>query len=117
MYGERVEFVTLKDNSERLFVKKYSGGKIVDPYQVYDEIDISGDFNEKSEITKLSRKIFIDKDNACVTDGIEIDENKLRQLSNKLIYRNSIYSLPTFKIIQSMLKEIIDQEDIEIIAP
>jgi hypothetical protein len=61
-------------------------------------------------ITKLNRKIFIDNGNVCVTNGL--DENKLQQLSNELIYRNSVYSSTIFKIIQSMLNEIIDQEDI-----
>jgi hypothetical protein len=103
----QVEFITLK-NTERLVncIANYS--KLVDPYQVYDEIDISDDFNKTSVITKLNRKIFINNGKVCVTNGL--DENKLQQLSNKTI---SIYSLSTFKIIQSMLNEIIDQVDIK----
>jgi hypothetical protein len=88
--------------------------KLVDPYQVYDEIDIFNDFNDTSVITRLNRKIFIDKNgNVCVTNGIDVDENKLQQLSNKIIYRNSIYTLSTFKIIQNMLNEIINQNEIK----
>jgi hypothetical protein len=42
-----VEFITLKNNSERLVVNYYdSYNKLLDPYQVYDEIDISDDFND-----------------------------------------------------------------------
>ncbi|GES90931.1 hypothetical protein GLOIN_2v1784920 [Rhizophagus clarus] len=89
--------------------------KLIDPYQVYDEIDISDDFNETSAITKLNRKIFIDNDSVCVTNGL--DENKLKQLSNKIIYNNSIYNSSTFKIIQNMLNEIIDQVDIKKVLP
>ncbi|GES75057.1 hypothetical protein GLOIN_2v1842993 [Rhizophagus clarus] len=102
---EQVEFVTLKDDSERLVIR-YEDDKyrLIDPYQVYDEIDISNDFNSSSVITQLNKKIFINNDNVCVTNGIEIDKNKM-QLSNKIIYKNSIYTLPTFKIIQDMLKE------------
>ncbi|PKY47235.1 hypothetical protein RhiirA4_462362, partial [Rhizophagus irregularis] len=107
-YG--AQFITLK-NTERLFIYHEHGGKLVDPYQVYDEIVISDGFNGKtSVITKLNRKIFIENGNVCVTDGINgIDENKLQQLSNKTLY---IYTLPIFKIIQSMLNKIIDQVDI-----
>ncbi|PKY56327.1 hypothetical protein RhiirA4_476554, partial [Rhizophagus irregularis] len=113
-YGIRgVQFITL-NNTERLFICYNIGGKLVDPYQVYDEIDISDDFNDTSVITKLNRKIFIDNGNVCVTNGLNgIDENKLEQLSNKNIYRNSIYTFSTFKIIQSMLKEIINQDEIK----
>ncbi|CAB4392886.1 unnamed protein product [Rhizophagus irregularis] len=112
-YGCGVQFITLK-NTERLFIyHEYSGGKLVDPYQVYDEIVISDGFNgEKSVITELNRKIFIDNGNVCVTNGLNgIDENKLEQLSNKITYRNSNYTFSTFKIIQSMLKEIINQDE------
>ncbi|UZO01477.1 uncharacterized protein OCT59_012575 [Rhizophagus irregularis] len=112
-YGCGVQFITLK-NTERLFIyHEYSGGKLVDPYQVYDEIVISDGFNgEKSVITELNRKIFIDNGNVCITNGLNgIDENKLEQLSNKITYRNSNYTFSTFKIIQSMLKEIINQDE------
>jgi len=103
----------LKNNSERLVF--YDGNKhfrLVDPYQAYDEIDISGDFNDTDVITKLNRKIFIDNDNVYVTNGL--DENKLHQLKNKTLY--SIYTLSTFKIIQNMLNGIIDQLDIKKVA-
>ncbi|GBC02522.1 hypothetical protein RclHR1_04660015 [Rhizophagus clarus] len=114
----RVEFITLK-NTERLFICHPNDSKLVDPYQAYDEIDIFDDFNDTNVITKLNRKIFINNDNVCVTNGINgIDENKLQQLSNKIIYRNSIYTLSTFKIVQSMLNEIIDQDGIKMfVAP
>jgi hypothetical protein len=102
-HSQRFEFITLK-NTERLV--NYS--KLVDPYQVYDEIDISDNFDDTSVITKLNRKLFIDNSNVCVTNGL--DENKLQKLSNKSIY---IYTLSTFKIIQSMLNEIIGQVDIK----
>ncbi|CAB4407985.1 unnamed protein product [Rhizophagus irregularis] len=47
-------------------------------------------------------------------DGLDENKlNKLQQISNKIVYRNSIYSLSTFKIIQSMLNEIIDQVEIK----
>ncbi|CAB5185006.1 unnamed protein product [Rhizophagus irregularis] len=107
-----LEFITLKDNSERLAI--YSDDvKLVDPYQAYDEIDISDDFNyTTSVITKLNKKIFIYDDKVCVTNGL--DENEIRQ--NKTINRNSIYTLSTFKFIQSMLKEIIDKANIEKVA-
>ncbi|CAB4387717.1 unnamed protein product [Rhizophagus irregularis] len=112
-HNRQIKFITLK-NTERLAICCQNYSKLVDPYQVYDEIDISDDFNNTtSVITKLNRRIFINNDNVCVTNGIsEIDENKL-QLSNKTIYRNSIYTLSTFKIIQSMLNEIIDQDEIK----
>ncbi|PKC13892.1 hypothetical protein RhiirA5_395985 [Rhizophagus irregularis] len=110
--GCPLEFITLKDNSERLAI--YSDDvKLVDPYQAYDEIDISDDFNyTTSVITKLNKKIFIYDDKVCVTNGL--DENEIRQ--NKTINRNSIYTLSTFKFIQSMLKEIIDKANIEKVA-
>ncbi|PKY26308.1 hypothetical protein RhiirB3_513186 [Rhizophagus irregularis] len=110
--GCPLEFITLKDNSERLAI--YSDDvKLVDPYQAYDEIDISDDFNyTTSVITKLNIKIFIYDDKVCVTNGL--DENEIRQ--NKTINRNSIYTLSTFKFIQSMLKEIIDKANIEKVA-
>ncbi|PKC57690.1 hypothetical protein RhiirA1_472108 [Rhizophagus irregularis] len=106
-----VQFITLK-NTERFFIYHKYGGKLVDPYQVYDEIVVSDGINGiTSVITKLNRKIFIENGNVCVTDGINgIDENKLQQLSNNTSY---IYTLPIFKIIQSMLNEIIDQVDIK----
>ncbi|GBC32108.2 hypothetical protein GLOIN_2v1882411 [Rhizophagus irregularis DAOM 181602=DAOM 197198] len=106
----RAEFITLK-NTERLAICSPYGSKLVDPYQVYDEIGISYDFNNTSVITKLNRKIFTDNGNVCVTNGI--DENELQQLSNKIIYRNTIYSLSTFKIIQSMFNKIIEQDEIK----
>ncbi|GES73543.1 hypothetical protein GLOIN_2v1784920 [Rhizophagus clarus] len=112
-YYKGVKFITLENNSTRLVIHSGDGSKLVDPYQVYDEIDISGDFNNKSVITRMNRKIFIDNGNVCVTNEINgIDENRLQQLSNKIIYRNSIYTLSTFKIIQRML-----QEDIRRVAP
>ncbi|UZO21537.1 uncharacterized protein OCT59_013927 [Rhizophagus irregularis] len=115
-YGEEpVEFITLKNNSERLVMNCYSNvHKLIDPYQAYDEIDISNDFNKTSVITKLNRKIFIDNGNVCVRNGS--DENKLQQLSNEVIYRNSIYTSSVFNIIQSMFKEIIDRADIKKVA-
>ncbi|GBB92351.1 hypothetical protein RclHR1_00020054 [Rhizophagus clarus] len=74
------------------------------------------DFKETSGITKLNGNIFIDNDgNVFVINGL--NENKLQQLSNKSTCRNSIYTLDTFKIIQSMLNEIIAQEDIKKIVP
>ncbi|CAB4412628.1 unnamed protein product [Rhizophagus irregularis] len=112
-YDRRIKFITLR-NTERLAICCQNYSKLVDPYQVYDEFDISDDFNNTtSVITKLNRRIFIDNGIICVTNGIEIDENKLQQLSNKTIYRSSIYTLSTFKIIQSMLNEIIDQDEIK----
>ncbi|GBB89835.1 hypothetical protein RclHR1_16670003 [Rhizophagus clarus] len=106
-----VQFITL-NNTERLFIYHENGGKLVDPYQVYDEIVISDGFNGKTNvITELNRKIFIDNGNVCVTNGLNgIDENKLEQISNKI---NSIYTFFTLKIIQSMLKEIINQDEIK----
>ncbi|PKY21967.1 hypothetical protein RhiirB3_435726 [Rhizophagus irregularis] len=80
---------------------------MIDPYQIYEEIDISDDFNNTTIlIIKLNKRIFIDNGNVCVTNGISgIDENKLRQLSNKTIYRNrfgmhgiGIYTLNENKI-------------------
>ncbi|RGB27721.1 hypothetical protein C1646_768761 [Rhizophagus diaphanus] len=111
-YGkELVEFITLENNSERLVINCDSNvHKLIDPYQAYDEIDISNDFNKTSVITNLNRKIFIDNGNVCIRNGF--DENKLQQLSNGNIYKNSIYSLSIFKIIQSMLKKIINQANI-----
>ncbi|CAB4392522.1 unnamed protein product [Rhizophagus irregularis] len=57
-YDRRIKFITLK-NTERLAIccKNYS--KLVDPYQVYEEIDISDDFNNTSLITKLNKRIFV----------------------------------------------------------
>ncbi|GBC06599.1 hypothetical protein RclHR1_06950005 [Rhizophagus clarus] len=103
-----------------LFICFPGGNKLVDPYQVYDEIDISTGFiDETNVITKLNRKIFIDNGNVCVTDWITgIDENKLQQLSKKIKYgRNSIYTLSTFKIIRGMLNEIRKREDIKLDVP
>ncbi|CAB4444322.1 unnamed protein product [Rhizophagus irregularis] len=108
-YGEGnspVEFITLEDNSERLVIKRNFSDehKLLDPYQPYYEIDISQDFNEKSVITKSNKKICIDENgNVCIKNGLE-----LKQLTNKNIYRNSIYTLSTFKEIQNMLDDIID---------
>ncbi|PKY31900.1 hypothetical protein RhiirB3_393647 [Rhizophagus irregularis] len=114
--GVPIKFITIKNNSERLFIRRGHERKLVDPYyQVYDEINISSDFNDTSVMTNLNRKIFIDNGNVCITNGI--DENKLQQLSDKITYRNSIYTLSTFKIIQSMLNEIINQVDIKKVAP
>ncbi|GES87350.1 hypothetical protein GLOIN_2v1784920 [Rhizophagus clarus] len=118
IYG-LAKFITLK-NTERLFICFPGGNKLVDPYQVYDEIDISTGFiDETNVITKLNRKIFIDNGNVCVTDWITgIDENKLQQLSKKIKYgRNSIYTLSTFKIIRGMLNEIRKREDIKLDVP
>ncbi|CAB4411306.1 unnamed protein product [Rhizophagus irregularis] len=113
--GEPVEFITLKNNSERLVINCNSNvHKLIDPYQGYDEIDISNDYNKTSVITNLNRKIVIDNGDVCVRNGF--DENKLQQLSNEDICKNSIYSLSLFKIIQIMLKEIIDQADIKKVA-
>ncbi|PKY57046.1 hypothetical protein RhiirA4_477838 [Rhizophagus irregularis] len=112
-YDRRIKFITLRI-TERLAICCQNYSKLVDPNQVYDEFDISDDFNNTtSVITKLNRRIFIDNGIICVTNGIEIDENKLQQLSNKTISRSSIYTLSTFKIIQSMLNEIIDQDEIK----
>ncbi|EXX77786.1 uncharacterized protein OCT59_019906 [Rhizophagus irregularis] len=58
-YDRRIKFITLK-NTERLAIccKNYS--KLVDPYQVYEEIDISDDFNNTTSlITKLNKRIFV----------------------------------------------------------
>ncbi|GBC08630.1 hypothetical protein RclHR1_08270007 [Rhizophagus clarus] len=105
---EPIEFITLRNNSERLIIYTSHNSKLlIDPYQIYDEIDISSDFNDSSVITKLNRKIYIDNDEVCFTDGL--DE---QQLSNKFIYGKSVYSSTIFKIIQSMLREIIVQVDI-----
>ncbi|PKY59850.1 hypothetical protein RhiirA4_482956, partial [Rhizophagus irregularis] len=107
-----VEFITLKNNSERLVIDcRPSSLKLVDPYQTYGEIDIdtSSDFNDTNVITKLNRKIFIDNGNVRVTNGL--DESKLKELSNKITDGNSIYT-STFKIIRSMFEEIIKQTDI-----
>jgi hypothetical protein len=118
-YITPVEFITLKNNSERLVID-YDDHKrklVIDPYQAYDEIDISDDLNDTIVITKLNRKIFTKNGNVYITNGIDVDENKLQQLPNKILYRNSIYTLFTFKIIQSMLNKIIDQEDIKNVVP
>ncbi|CAB4440226.1 unnamed protein product [Rhizophagus irregularis] len=107
-----VEFITLKNNSERLVIDcRPSSLKLVNPYQTYSEIDIdtSSDFNDTNVITKLNRKIFIDNGNVRVTNGL--DESKLKELSNKITDGNSIYT-STFKIIRSMFEEIIKQTDI-----
>ncbi|GBB94860.1 hypothetical protein RclHR1_02430001 [Rhizophagus clarus] len=107
--GTPFEFIKLKDNSERLIT---DDRKLVDPYQAYDEINISNDFNiNTSVITHLNKKIFIEDGKVCVTNGL--DENKLQKLSNKNINRNNIYTLSTFRIIRSMLNEIINKENIE----
>ncbi|PKK63071.1 hypothetical protein RhiirC2_758768, partial [Rhizophagus irregularis] len=48
-----VEFITLKNNSERLVIDcRPSSLKLVDPYQTYGEIDIdtSSDFNDTNVI-------------------------------------------------------------------
>ncbi|PKY37492.1 hypothetical protein RhiirA4_450354 [Rhizophagus irregularis] len=114
--GVPIKFITMKNNFERLFIRRGHERKLVDPYyQVYDEINISSDFNDTSVMTNLNRKIFIDNGKVCITNGI--DENKLQQLSDKTTYRNSIYTLSTFKIIQSMLNEIINRVDIKKVAP
>ncbi|CAB4427946.1 unnamed protein product [Rhizophagus irregularis] len=161
-----VGFITLKNNSERLVIRRSGEYKLIDPYQTYDESDISDDFNDKNNsdknnnsggfcfnyknnsggfgfsdknnssgfgfndknnsdknnsggfnnrnknvITKSNRKIFIDDiDNICVITNW-LDENKLQQISD----HNSIYTLSTFKFIQSMLNKI-NEEDINKIA-
>ncbi|CAB5380388.1 unnamed protein product [Rhizophagus irregularis] len=117
-YGEEnspVEFITLEDNSERLVINQHFSleHKLLDPYQPYYEIDISQDFNKKSVITKSNKKICIDKNgNVCIKNGLE-----LKQLTNKNIYRNSIYyTLFTFKVIQNMLDDIIKQVEIKKVA-
>ncbi|GET04032.1 hypothetical protein GLOIN_2v1882411 [Rhizophagus clarus] len=51
----------------------------------------------------------------CVKDGLE--EDKLQQLLTKITYRNSLYTLSTFKVIQRMLNEIIGQDEIKIVLP
>ncbi|CAB4444692.1 unnamed protein product [Rhizophagus irregularis] len=103
-YGDPIEFITLKNNSERLIVSGFdSNPKLVDPYKAYDVVDLPEDFN-------YTRKVFIDNGNVCFRNGL--DENKLNKLqrpSNKI---NSIYTFSTFKIIQGMLNEIIGQGDI-----
>ncbi|PKB97999.1 hypothetical protein RhiirA5_432136 [Rhizophagus irregularis] len=79
---------------------------MIDPYQIYEEIDISDDFNNTTSlITKLNKRIFIDNGNVCVTNGISgIEENKLRQLSNKTdlvvidVHGIGIYTLNENKI-------------------
>jgi hypothetical protein len=107
-----IEFITLKNNSERLVIRFLGRHKLVDPYQVYDEIYTGSDFNEKNVITKLNKKIFIDNNGyVCVENGLY--DNLYQQLSHNTIYRKSIYTLSTFKTIRSMLKEIIKQKDIE----
>ncbi|CAG8631927.1 116_t:CDS:2 [Rhizophagus irregularis] len=117
-YGEEnspVEFISLEDNSERLVINQHFSleHKLLDPYQPYYEIDISQDFNKKSVITKSNKKICIDKNgNVCIKNGLE-----LKQLTNKNIYRNSIYyTLFTFKVIQNMLDDIIKQVEIKKVA-
>ncbi|RGB39355.1 hypothetical protein C1646_664684 [Rhizophagus diaphanus] len=67
-----VEFITLEDNSERLVINQHFSleHKLLDPYQPYYEIDISKDFNNKSVITKLNKKICIENNgNVCIKNG------------------------------------------------
>ncbi|GES97854.1 hypothetical protein GLOIN_2v1882411 [Rhizophagus clarus] len=94
-YGGNIEksTITLKNNSERLVIISGKNSKLIDLYQVYDEIDISDDFNYTSVITKLNRKIYIDNDhNVCITD------------IRKAVSSNNV------KIISSSAEDIVEME-------
>ncbi|PKY53295.1 hypothetical protein RhiirA4_471419, partial [Rhizophagus irregularis] len=85
-YGEYgVQFITLK-NTERLFIYHDHGGvsKLVDPYQVYDEIVISDGFNGKTNvITKLNKKIFIENGNETHMLNEIIDQVDIKKVISR----------------------------------
>ncbi|CAB4426895.1 unnamed protein product [Rhizophagus irregularis] len=94
-----LEFITLENGSEGLIIE---GNKFIDPYQPSDAIDITEIIDNKNVITKLNRKVYIDKNyNVCVAGGL--DENKFQ------LNKTSIYTLPILKFIQEMLKDIINK--------
>ncbi|PKK70112.1 hypothetical protein RhiirC2_712150 [Rhizophagus irregularis] len=106
--ADPVEFITLKNGLEGLIIKcSGSKYKFIDPYQPSIVIDITddiGNIDGLNVITKLNKKISIDNNNnVCVTDWL--NENKLQQISHD----NSIYTFSSFKIIQKMLKDIIEK--------
>jgi hypothetical protein len=94
----------LKNESEGLIIKRNSDKKyrLIDPYQLFDTIEINESIDDKNVITKLNRKVFIDfNSNICITDGLgEVQQTKI-----------SIYTLSTFKFIQEMLKDIIKEDN------
>ncbi|CAI2183477.1 19376_t:CDS:2, partial [Funneliformis geosporum] len=110
---EPIEFVTLKDGSEGLIIyKKLSDEtscKFVDPFLPSDTIiDITNIIDDPRNIiiNKSNRKFFIVENNVCVSDGL--NEDTFEQILNKNTYHSNIYTLAIFKIIQNMLKGILN---------
>ncbi|RIA84731.1 hypothetical protein C1645_831819 [Glomus cerebriforme] len=103
-YNTPKEFITLKNGFEGLIIKRSIDNKyrLIDPYQLFDTIEINKSIDDKNVITQLNRKVSIDcNDNVCITDGL--DENLVQQT------KTSIYDISTFIFIQKMLKDIIKE--------
>src|SRR6266542_4723576 len=107
-----MEFITLKDDgSEGLILQIYSGNKssykFIDPFLPSDTtIDVTkiiGD-SRNNIITKSNRKVSVIENNVYTTDGLK--EDSFQRLLNRTIYHDNIYTLPIFKTIQKMLKDI-----------
>src|ERR1051326_4549497 len=105
------EFVIMKDGSEGLLInddnKKY---KFLDPFHPSDAIDITNNIitNDITDdkniiITKSNKKLYIRDNNVYVTDGLE--EDKFQRML-KTTYHSNIYTIPIFKTIQNMLRDI-----------
>ncbi|PKC09585.1 hypothetical protein RhiirA5_415466 [Rhizophagus irregularis] len=76
-----------------------------DPFHTSDAIDISDSFGNSQNIiiTKSNKKISVIENNIWITDGL--NKNIFQQMLN-ITYHNNIYTLPIFKTIQDMLKDI-----------
>ncbi|RGB41832.1 hypothetical protein C1646_751605 [Rhizophagus diaphanus] len=96
-----INFITLKNGFEGLIIRRNSDNKyrLIDPYQLFDTIEINEPIDHKNVITQLNRKVSIRNNNVCITDGL--DENLVQQT------KTSFYTLSTFIFIQKMLKDII----------
>ncbi|CAB5376317.1 unnamed protein product [Rhizophagus irregularis] len=107
--GIPIEFVTLEDDSEGLIIRTYCNNetfyKFLDPFHTSDAIDISDSFGNSQNIiiTKSNKKISVIENNIWITDGL--NKNIFQQMLN-ITYHNNIYTLPIFKTIQDMLKDI-----------
>ena len=86
--------------------------KFLDPYNPSSAIDITnnsftdGIDDENFIITKSNKKIYIKENNVWVKDGLkDLKDDTFEQILNGKDI------LPTFKTIQNMLKEIIDNNE------
>ena len=107
-----VEFVTLKDGSEGLLIFNYDEKKykFLDPFHPSDAIDVTDDIitNDIADdkniiITKTNKKFYIKENKVWVADGL--NEDTFQQMLNTTHHSN-IYTIPIFKTIQKMLRDI-----------